>query len=281
MWWQEDPHEKQVRILKAPNVFAIQVSRVEDERRDVVRHAVVPEEELYLPGVGQFELAGVVYHTGRRPTSGHYHCACRGPDRMFWRGNDMQFTRATMDIERILPKQVYVLVYTRPRGAAVFAGMGDVGSAPARPKDVGSRTSAAGNQGAHGLGSPIEMASVVGCAPAKFDGVEGRGSTSDAGVGNPSGAEHEARSTSIDRPRQAPAALGHVDAADAAQAVGVRPTKKRRMSDAGAAGDMSAASSSGLPIGSEDVDSSLKPDAKSRVGGSFLKRRRGGGSSVE
>ena len=172
---------------------------------------------------------------------------------MFWRANDMQFTRATMDIERILPKQVYVLVYTRPRGAEVFAGMGDVGSAPARPNDVGSRTSAAGDQRAHGLGSPIEIASVSGCAPANLEGVEGRGSNSGAGIGNLFGAEPEARGTSIDRPRQAPAAPGHVDAADATQGVGARATKKRRMPDVEVAGGMSAASSSGLPIGSGDV----------------------------
>ena len=123
-------HEKQVRICKAPNILVVQVRRVEDEQHDVIRHAVVPEEDLSLPGLGQYELAGVVYHSGQRPTSGHYTCACRGPDRMFWRADDSHFLRATLDVERTLLKQVYSFVYTRPRGTAVFKGMGDARSVP-------------------------------------------------------------------------------------------------------------------------------------------------------
>ena len=94
------------------------------------------------------------------------------------------------------------------------------------------------------------------------------------------GMEYEAHGTSNDRPCQAPAAAGHADAADAAQGVGARASKKRRMSDVAKASDVSAASSSGVPIESEGTDVIRKPDAKSRVGGSFLKRRRGGGSAV-
>ena len=44
-------HKKQVRICKAPNILVVQVRRVEDEQHDVIRHSVVPEEDLSLrPG---------------------------------------------------------------------------------------------------------------------------------------------------------------------------------------------------------------------------------------
>ena len=81
------------------------------------------EEEFSLPDVGTFELAGVVYHSGRNLMSGRYTCASRGPDRQFWRYEDAAARRSAVDVGRLLPRSVYVLVYTRPFGAAVFAGM--------------------------------------------------------------------------------------------------------------------------------------------------------------
>ena len=86
------------------------------------------------------ELCAVVYHSGVSVYSGHYTCACRGPDGMFWLFDDATrrdtgCRRLPIDIEQVLQKSVYVLVYVRPRGAVEFADMGGV---PAGGASVGS-----------------------------------------------------------------------------------------------------------------------------------------------
>ena len=88
---------------------------------DVLRHRVLAEEEISLPDVGTFELAGVVCNSGRSLRNGRYTCVSRGPDREFWRYEDAVARRSAMDVVRLLHRSVYVLVYTRPFGAAVFA----------------------------------------------------------------------------------------------------------------------------------------------------------------
>ena len=93
-----------------------------------------------MPDVGTFELAAVVYHSGRTLVDGRYTCACRGPDKQFWRYEGSSARRSLVDIGCLLPRCVYVLIYTRPSGAAVFAGrkslqVGEAG------RDETSRTS--------------------------------------------------------------------------------------------------------------------------------------------
>ena len=119
-------HVQQRRVSSRPNVLVVQVRRTVAGSSDVLRHPVRVEEELSLPDVGTFELAGVVYHSGQTFGSGHYTCASRGPDRQFWRYDDEVSRPTAVDIGRLLPRSVYVLVYTRPAGVTVFAGAGEV-----------------------------------------------------------------------------------------------------------------------------------------------------------
>ena len=72
----------------------------------MLRHPVLAEEELSLPDVGTFELAGVVYHSGQTFRSGRYTCASRGPDRQFWRYDDEVSRRSAVDIGRFLSRSV-------------------------------------------------------------------------------------------------------------------------------------------------------------------------------
>ena len=130
-------HVQQRRIHSRPNILIVQVRRTRQEDSDALRHSVVAEEELSLPGVGSFELASVVYHSGRRVTSGHYTCVSRGADGTFWRFDDEVVRRLALDVGRLLTRSVYVLIYTRPGGAAVFAGMGSLsGPTPGDKRDV-------------------------------------------------------------------------------------------------------------------------------------------------
>ena len=286
---RKTPHEKQMRICSAPNILAIQVNRVENEQEDVVRHAVIPEEDMSLPGLGQFELAGVVYHSGKRPTSGHYTCACRGTDRMFWRANDRDFTRATLDVERILPKQVYVLVYTRPRGAAVFNGMGVVGSAPARPREVAS----SGGSAAHVKGRAEETFPSAASTPTSLQRIEGIGLASLHGAGHPLGVVPEARSVAVDLPQVPFASYDQEgECATVIRGDGEGVAKRRRLRklhvgqtrsefQSGGAADVASSSQAGLATAFADVAPSCNRDAEPRIGGSFLKRRRGGRHEVE
>ena len=121
----------QCRVLKWPNVLFVQVGRQLDGRADVSRQHVRAEVRLELPGLGAMELFAVVYHLGRSLTSGHYTCACRGTDRMFWYFDDLTrrdsgCRRLSDDVEQFLQRRVYLLVYARPQGASEFAGMGGV-----------------------------------------------------------------------------------------------------------------------------------------------------------
>ena len=98
---QRTAHVQQRRVASRPNVLVVQVRRTVEESRDALRHPVLVEEELSLPGVGAFELAGVVYHRGPRVTSGHYTSVSRGPDGMFWRFDDESVWRSALEIGRV------------------------------------------------------------------------------------------------------------------------------------------------------------------------------------
>ena len=224
-------------------------------------------QELSLPGLGQFELAGVVYHSGRKPTSGHYTCACRGPDRMFWRANDKSFTRATLDVERILPKQVYLAMYTKPRGSAVFCGMGDGGSAPACSNASASSSIGGAQDVREGCSVEAALAS----------------SSTEASSVNAKGSET--------KPCLGPEVLLHTEfqaqgavakRSPRAQSVGAGAKKRRRSTaDAEVPVDVSAGSPASLSAGHADTDLNVGGQSGHRAGGSFLKRRRGTGRSVE
>ena len=71
---QRTSHVQQRRVASRPNVLIVQVRRTVAHDSDVLRHRVLAEEEFSLPDVGAFELAGVVYHSGRNLTSGRCPC---------------------------------------------------------------------------------------------------------------------------------------------------------------------------------------------------------------
>ena len=112
-------HSSQRRMVTRPNVLVVQARRTLAGDGSVWRHRVRPEARLELRGVGAMELCAVVYHSGVSVDSGHYTCACRGPDGMFWLFDDVTrgdtgCRRLPIDIEQVLQKSVYVLVYVRP-----------------------------------------------------------------------------------------------------------------------------------------------------------------------
>ena len=138
-------HKSQRRLCTQPNVLVLQVRRTQAREACAWRHSVTADEQLSLPGVGDFELAGVVYHRGPTTEAGHNWSICRGPDGRFWEFDDEGFQRMDMEVARIHPRCVYLLVYVRPGGVAVFAGMGDVAA-------VAGRAPGDGVEGAAGAG---------------------------------------------------------------------------------------------------------------------------------
>ena len=125
-------HRVQRRMCTRPNVLVMQVRRTQAGEAAAWRHGVTADEQLSLPGVGDFELAGVVYHRGRSTEAGHNWSIGRGPDGRFWEFDDEGCQRMDIEVARIHPRSVYLLVYVRPSGAAVFAGMGDGAAAAAQ-----------------------------------------------------------------------------------------------------------------------------------------------------
>ena len=119
---------QQRRMSSCPNVLVVHVRRTLGGSSDVLRHPVLVEEEISLLDVGSFELSGVVYHSGRSATRPHYSCVSRGPERQFWRYDDKAAWRLPSDVGRVLPRSVYLLVYTLPKGIAGFAGMRELGT---------------------------------------------------------------------------------------------------------------------------------------------------------
>ena len=76
-----------------------------------------------MPGLGVLELAAVVYHSGGKSyESGHYTCAARAPDRMFWYFDDAATPRRLGEnIADFKSECVAVLAYVRPGGEAKYA----------------------------------------------------------------------------------------------------------------------------------------------------------------
>ena len=164
-------HVQQRRVSSRPNVLVVQVRRTLGGSSDVLRHPVFAEEELSLPGVGNFELAGVVYHSGQTFRSGRYTCASRGPDRHFWRYDGEVSRRSVVEIGCLLPRSVYVLVYTRPAGVAVCAGMGEMpGVSSGGPEEKRGEPARAAVGGAAAAGDDVKVGA-SGVASAVMSGV--------------------------------------------------------------------------------------------------------------
>ena len=273
---QRTSHVQQCRVRSRPNVLIVQVRRTVAGSSDALRHLVFAEEEVSLPDVGSFELTGVVYHSGRGVTSGQYTCACRGPDRQFWRYDKNKAWRSPSEIGRLLPRSVYVLVYTRPRGVAVFSGMceiagSDNGPAPARqgPGSAGAGRAA---------GSSSE---------AKVEGTDGYALKSSGELGPVAGVSHGRESEAVSRP-SASSPVGRVLVRKTSLAERENPisrsplreatslervAKARRLDKAGIAedvdmdliGNSGSASGKGCAIGSGKGSAFTAPSAKRLV----------------
>ncbi|MCP4742448.1 MAG: hypothetical protein GY871_09540, partial [Actinomycetales bacterium] len=117
-------NQVQRRLASRPNVLLVHVRREKDDGDgSVSRHAVEIAEHLDLGDVSGLELVGVVYHTGSSLAGGRYTCACRAPDGGFFYFDDFcPGRRVTVDISQVLKACAYLLVYTRARGVAEFAG---------------------------------------------------------------------------------------------------------------------------------------------------------------
>ena len=103
----------QCRLVSRPNVFFVQLQRV-DETGAVLRYAVDVDEVLPFPGIAGMELCAVVYRVGRRAEAVRYTCACRCADDSFRYFDDALPARPLAgDISQELSRSAYLLVYTR------------------------------------------------------------------------------------------------------------------------------------------------------------------------
>ena len=102
-------------MKSAPNVLVVQM-----KRSGGVRPGVDAEMQLDVPGLPVMDLIGVVYHDGVTFECGHYTCVCRGPGGRFWMYDDIRAVPVDGEVAHIRPKQVYMLVYARRGGEAVW-----------------------------------------------------------------------------------------------------------------------------------------------------------------
>ena len=113
---RDTKHESQSRLFSVPNVLVVQIVRSGEERPEVA-----VEEQFEAPGLPGMDLAGVVYHNGATFKSGHYTCVCRGPGGRFWFYDDGQaVVRMEKDVGHVKPRAVYMVVYCRKGGGAVW-----------------------------------------------------------------------------------------------------------------------------------------------------------------
>ena len=103
-------------MFTAPNVLVVQV------RRGVgIRIPVSVEEQLDVLGLPTMELIGVVYHNGVDLDRGHYTCLCRGSGGRYWFYDDNNpVSPMIKEISHIKPREVYMVVYGRRDGSAVW-----------------------------------------------------------------------------------------------------------------------------------------------------------------
>ena len=133
--WQRTDHDRQDRIVSAPNVLVVQVKRNPEgvEAREhsdgsglvsrnvvgaggLIRVPVHVEDRLSLPGGIDMNLVGVIFHNGETLRSGHYTCLCRGPGGGFWYYNDDYPVQKRYDeVAHIKPREVYMIVYAKRR----------------------------------------------------------------------------------------------------------------------------------------------------------------------
>jgi len=111
---------EQRALATLPNVVLVQVAG-----------NVNAEEQISFPDLGHLVLSGVIYRGKNRAGGLRYLCAARGPDGFFWMFDGSRAPwRPGHEIGRALPSGVVLLVYMRPGGKSVFAGVAAAVSAP-------------------------------------------------------------------------------------------------------------------------------------------------------
>ena len=160
-------HVSQARMLTMPNVLLLQVRR----EPGAVRVPVDVEERLELPGLPAMELAGVVYHYGATPQTGHYTCVCRGPGGRYWFYDD---SRAVVlmqtEVSRVKPREVYLLAYCRVDGCAVWEPAASSASRAGKDNAGFGGGGAGGGAGGGGGGGGSCSGDGVGLSAAKMEG---------------------------------------------------------------------------------------------------------------
>ena len=119
-------HILQRRVFTCPQVLLVHVRRTRADGT-LSRFGVCVEDQISLPGCGTLVLRGVIYHRGTSADSGHYTCACLGPDRCFWYFDDIHRpTRLGANISEFRVCNVVMLVYSRPDSAVHVSRAGSV-----------------------------------------------------------------------------------------------------------------------------------------------------------
>ena len=114
-------HSKQIALVTAPTILVLQPVRAAMRGGRFSRHKVVPELSISLPGIGNYELAAVVYHRGSSPLSGHYYAVVKAHDDRWWMFDDDDVRCFNEDVEQYRLPLVHLCFYVRPRGTVTFS----------------------------------------------------------------------------------------------------------------------------------------------------------------
>ena len=109
----EQPHVAQRRLATMPGVLLVQVRRA-SVAGALARYPFCVDDQTSLPDLGPMSLAAIVFHFGRGRETGHYTCACRGPDGGFWYFDDAREPVAVRSVLGFFEKNVDAVVYTKP-----------------------------------------------------------------------------------------------------------------------------------------------------------------------
>ena len=109
---EDQAHRIQRRLVTMPEVLNVQVLRAAYDG-SVARYPFCVDEQASLPYLPSVSLSAVVFHFGRQRETGHYTCACRWPDGLFWYFDDAREPVAVRKIVGFFDKNVDALLYVK------------------------------------------------------------------------------------------------------------------------------------------------------------------------
>ena len=122
------PHWRQRRLSTRPNLLLVVLVRETPKESggdcSGGRERVMPEDELSLAGVGDFELQGVLYRETARSATPRFSCASRTPSQDFWIFDERGAMPLPLQLSRVKAHSVHALLLGRPGGSVTFAGSG-------------------------------------------------------------------------------------------------------------------------------------------------------------